>query len=72
MRVERWLLCALVTAGVAACSGEARLNVADGMGPDPELPPPEKELIPTLKIAWRSTSRAHCLWLMMWATSSGA
>lgn len=51
MRVERWVLFALVTAGVAACGGSARLPESAGMGPNPTLPPPEQALIPVVKIA---------------------
>ena len=36
---------------LAACGGTAQLTVAEGMGADPELPPPEKSLIPTLQVA---------------------
>jgi glucose/arabinose dehydrogenase len=50
----RWLLgflgvCALSQA--AGCGGAAQLTVADGMGPDPKLPPPKKSLIPVIDIA---------------------
>jgi glucose/arabinose dehydrogenase len=36
---------------VAACGDMARLPVEAGMGPHPVLPPPHKELIPTVNIA---------------------
>ncbi len=46
---------------LAACGGQAKLNVAEGMGADPKLPPPDKSLIPTLQIApatgWASGDR---------------
>ncbi|MDP2264401.1 MAG: sorbosone dehydrogenase family protein [Hydrogenophaga sp.] len=47
-----------LTAGVAgavlalsACGESARLQVEQGFGPNPELPPPNKTLIPTVNIA---------------------
>ena len=36
---------------LAACGSNAKLPVAAGTGPQPELPAPEKSLIPTLNIA---------------------
>lgn len=36
---------------VAACGGTANLQVADGTGPNPQLPPPNKSLIPLVNIA---------------------
>jgi glucose/arabinose dehydrogenase len=33
------------------CGGSARLTVEDGMGTDPELPPPQERLIPVVDIA---------------------
>jgi glucose/arabinose dehydrogenase len=36
---------------VAGCGGSARLAVADGMGTEPTLPPPNKSLIPVIDIA---------------------
>jgi glucose/arabinose dehydrogenase len=42
---------ALVTAVVSGCSEYARLPFDAGTGPRPELPPPNKTLIPTLNIA---------------------
>jgi glucose/arabinose dehydrogenase len=35
----------------AGCGGTARLPLDAGVGPNPELPPPEKSLLPTLNIA---------------------
>ncbi len=35
----------------SACGGRARLPLAAGVGPNPELPAPERSLIPTLDIA---------------------
>ncbi|WP_028694795.1 PQQ-dependent sugar dehydrogenase [Pseudomonas cremoricolorata] len=40
-----------VSASLVACGETARLSVADGTGPNPNLPPPNKTLIPTLNIA---------------------
>jgi len=57
MSLKRWLLVGLVVCTLAtvtllaACSETAKLPVSAGMGPDPELPPPDKRLIPTLRIA---------------------
>ncbi len=36
---------------LAACGEEAQLTVAQGTGPDPELPPPVTTLLPTVNIA---------------------
>ena len=36
---------------LAACGGSARLPVAAGTGPAPELPPPRTSLIPTIHVA---------------------
>lgn len=36
---------------LAACGETANLNVADGTGPSPELPPPTKTLFPTVNVA---------------------
>ena len=41
--------CLLLALG--GCGETARLNVRTGMGPDPVLPPPNRELIPTVDIA---------------------
>ena len=41
-----------------ACAGAARLPVEAGIGPNPQLPPPEHALIPSIKVAkatgWRA------------------
>ena len=42
-------LCA--AAVLAACGGEAQLTLADGMGAQPKLPPPNQRLIPVVDIA---------------------
>jgi glucose/arabinose dehydrogenase len=36
---------------LAACGGRAKLDVAQGMGPAPALPPPETSLLPTIEVA---------------------
>jgi len=36
---------------LSACGSAAKLQVENGTGPDPTLPPPEKSLIPTVRIA---------------------
>jgi glucose/arabinose dehydrogenase len=41
----------LILVSVAGCGGAAKFRVADGTGPNPELPPPEKSLIPTIEVA---------------------
>src|SRR5688572_11328205 len=43
--------CALVALGLAGCGETARLPPSAGEGPQPSLPPPNKTLIPTVKIA---------------------
>ncbi len=42
---------AVALLGVAACGERARLDVAAGTGPNPQLPAPKKTLLPTLNIA---------------------
>jgi glucose/arabinose dehydrogenase len=44
-------LTALIAFGVAGCGGTARLPLEAGMGAHPQLPPPQKSLIPVLNIA---------------------
>jgi glucose/arabinose dehydrogenase len=44
-------LLGIVALGLAACGDQAKLPVAAGTGPDPELPPPEQSLLPTVNIA---------------------
>ncbi|MEB0120425.1 sorbosone dehydrogenase family protein [Pseudomonas sp. CCI1.2] len=41
----------VLAVGLAACGETSRLRVADGMGPTPMLPEPNKTLIPTVNIA---------------------
>jgi glucose/arabinose dehydrogenase len=45
------LLAVLASASLAACGDEAKLDVAAGTGPTPQLPPPNKTMIPTVNIA---------------------
>ncbi|WP_175652412.1 PQQ-dependent sugar dehydrogenase [Pseudomonas sp. Marseille-P9899] len=40
-----------ITTGLSACGETARLQVTDGSGPTPQLPEPNKTLIPTVNIA---------------------
>ncbi|WP_045768021.1 PQQ-dependent sugar dehydrogenase [Xanthomonas albilineans] len=47
----RWVACALAVALLAACGDTAKHSIEDGMGPDPVLPDPVKQMIPTVKIA---------------------
>jgi glucose/arabinose dehydrogenase len=52
MRIKyRTPLALLAALALGACGSEARLQVERGTGPEPELPPPEKTLIPTINIA---------------------
>lgn len=51
---SRTLPRALVSAALllaAGCAGPARLPVEAGIGPNPQLPPPEHALIPSIKVA---------------------
>jgi len=45
------LLCALAAAALAGCGEMARLPIDAGIGPDPQLPEPNKTLIPTVNVA---------------------
>ncbi|MGH6899117.1 MAG: PQQ-dependent sugar dehydrogenase [Geminicoccaceae bacterium] len=53
MRRIHHALPALVTAavGLSACGETATLPVAAGIGPNPELPPPNETLLPTVNVA---------------------
>ena len=42
---------ALFSLALSACGGVAQLPVSAGMGPSPQLPPPEHALIPTVQVA---------------------
>jgi glucose/arabinose dehydrogenase len=45
------LMLGIAALGLSACGEQARLPVSAGMGPNPELPPPQTSLIPTVHIA---------------------
>ncbi|GAB7533071.1 sorbosone dehydrogenase family protein [Pseudomonas sp. 3A(2025)] len=47
----RYALILLTAGGLAACGETAKLQVADGFGPTPQLPEPNKTLMPTVNIA---------------------
>ena len=42
---------ALISLGLVACGGPARLPLEAGIGPHPQLPPPEHALIPAVKVS---------------------
>lgn len=42
---------ALLAPGLLACGDRARLDIAEGTGPHPELPAPSRTLLPTVNIA---------------------
>ena len=48
--MSRLLLLVLIL-GIAACAEKTQLPISAVTGPDPQLPPPEKALIPTVHIA---------------------
>ena len=51
MRLRILILGALLVSSLAGCSHEAQLPVSAGTGSNPDLPPPEKHLFPTVNIA---------------------
>lgn len=51
MRTPPLVLVIAFCGGLVACGGTARLQVSDGTGPSPQLPEPDKTLIPTVNIA---------------------
>jgi glucose/arabinose dehydrogenase len=51
MRTIPLVLVIALSGGLAACGETSRLQVSDGTGPSPQLPEPNKTLIPTLNIA---------------------
>ena len=51
MRRPRHPLLACLVLWLAGCASEAQLDVAEGTGPAPKLPPPAPERIPTVAIA---------------------
>jgi glucose/arabinose dehydrogenase len=55
MLMRKTLLIATLSAvALAGCGERAKLEVAEGFGPDPKLPAPVKTLIPTVNIAERT------------------
>jgi len=54
---------------LAACGGRARLEVAQGTGPHPVLPAPEKALIPTIQVSPAIGWPAGALWV--WIIRAG-
>lgn len=51
MPVSRIALTLVLAASVAGCGESSKLQVADGTGPSPTLPEPNKTLLPTVNIA---------------------
>ncbi|WP_263263912.1 sorbosone dehydrogenase family protein [Pseudomonas sp. RIT-PI-S] len=51
MHISRLALSVLLAASVAGCGESSKLQVADGTGPSPQLPEPNKTLLPTVNIA---------------------
>ena len=51
MRTFAWFIYAALVAGVTGCGDVATLPVKAGMGPQPTLPPPKHDLLPTVNIA---------------------
>src|SRR5690606_3898353 len=51
MRGLRIFIMSMLSVALAACGETANLSVADGTGPNPTLPEPDKSLIPTVNIA---------------------
>lgn len=51
MSLKHCVLPLLLTVSAVAGAGDAQFTIADGTGPHPILPPPEKSWLPTLNIA---------------------
>jgi len=51
MRTSQLFVMITLVGGLAACGESASLKVADGTGPSPQLPQPNKTLLPTMNIA---------------------
>lgn len=51
MSMTRIAMLLAVAAGLSGCGENARLQVSDGYGPAPQLPEPNKTLIPTVNVA---------------------
>jgi glucose/arabinose dehydrogenase len=50
-RTFSFLLASSFVVALCGCAETAKLTVADGTGPRPQIPPPETSLIPTLNVA---------------------
>ncbi|HSW14472.1 MAG TPA: sorbosone dehydrogenase family protein [Solimonas sp.] len=48
---SRLSIAALLMLGLGACGGGSQLSVSEGTGPQPQLPAPQKSLLPVLNIA---------------------
>jgi len=48
--VRRMTFVVALPAVIAACGASSRLTESHGIGPEPQLPPPEKALIPTVNV----------------------
>ncbi len=44
-------LAVVIAAGLAACAEQGKLPQEATIGPDPQLPSPDKSLVPTMKVA---------------------
>ena len=51
MKPARLLPLALLAIASSACAEQATLSVEQGTGPNPQLPPPVQDLLPTVNIA---------------------
>jgi len=51
MHASSWILCGALLAALASCSSAAPATADPGYGPNPNLPAPEKQLIPTVNVA---------------------
>ena len=52
MTARRTTLSFVLLLSLAACGDRARLSVAQGTGPAPQLPPPVRTAIPTVKVGY--------------------
>ena len=63
MKPSRLLPLALLAIACSACAEQATLTVEQGTGPKPQLPPPVKDLLPTVNIAkavgWPAHAQPH-------------
>jgi glucose/arabinose dehydrogenase len=51
MNIKNWILFAAVAIALTACGETAKLPIGAGFGATPQLPPPNRTLIPTVNIA---------------------